>query len=243
MNLLRGLFKVLVIPLTAVLLLFLLFNYLIMPLITRQGNEFPLPAIVGLTQAEAEELFDELDLRLEITGREYSPDKPEGIILTQMPSAGLLVKGGRSVKVIISAGVRVAEVPDVFGLPLRQAELTLQKEGFQIGDLYWADADSLPQDVAVETIPTAGTILPLGSLVALAVNQGNRSGWVFMPALVGTPLDRARTILDSLQLAISKIAEVVDTSLLPNTVIEQLPPRNVQVRQGDSVWVKVSVTD
>ncbi|MFH2054932.1 MAG: PASTA domain-containing protein [bacterium] len=243
MDLLRGLFKIVVSPLAALSLLFLLFNYLIMPAITRHGSEFPLPSIVGMTQADAEELFAELDLRLEITGREYSPDKPEGVVLTQMPQAGLMVKGGRSIKVIISAGVQVAEVPDIFGLPLRQAELTLQKEGFLIGDLYWADADTLPQDVAVETIPAAGTLLPLGSRVALAVNQGSRTGWVFMPTLVGQPLDRVRALLDSLQLAVGEIVEVKDTSLLPNTVIEQLPPRNVQVRVGDSVWVKVSATD
>lgn len=243
MELLRGIFKIVIIPLAALLLLFLLFNYVIMPMITRHGSEFPLPNIIGMTQADVEEMFAELDLRLEITGREYSPEKPEGVILTQMPNAGLMVKGGRYVKVIISAGVQVAEVPDVFGLPLRQAELTLQKEGFLIGDLYWADADSLPQDVAVETIPAAGTLLPLNSRVALAVNQGNRTGWVFMPTLVGKPLDQVQKLLDSLQLAVGEVVEVKDTTLLPNTVVEQLPPRNVQVRVGDSVWVKVSATD
>jgi serine/threonine-protein kinase len=153
------------------------------------------------------------------------------------------VKRGRNIKVIISAGVQVAAVPDIFGLPLRQAELALQKAGFSIGDMYWADADSLPENVAIETVPAGGTLLPLGSTVSVTVNRGARTGWVFVPALIGQPFDRAKQLLDSLGLALGEVSYVRDTLLLPNTIVDQLPPRNVQIQEGDSVWVTVSATD
>lgn len=243
MNVLRSLTLYVIIPLLILWLLFLVGDLIVMPMITRQGEEFSLPNIVGLTQAEAEDSLAAHGLVLQISGREFSPNKPEGVILTQLPNAGMMVKEGRNIKVIISAGVRVAEVPDVFGMSIRQADLTLQKAGFVVGDMHWTDVDSLPENVAIETIPSSGTLLPLGSSVSLAINQGSRSDYVFVPTLVGKPLDRARAILDSLDLFISKVVMVRDTLLLPNTVIEQHPTHNTQVARGDSVWVSVSTTD
>ncbi len=243
MNIVRVSLIYLVIPIVVLWLLFILTDQVVMPLLTRHGNEFPLPYIVGKPQADAEELFLRQGLVLQIAGREYSPNKPEGVILTQLPQAGTMVKEGRNIKAIISAGVRVVTVPVVFGLPIRQANLALQKIGFVVGDMYWTDVDSLPENVAVETIPSAGTLLPLASTVSLAINQGSRRNHVFMPALVGKPLPRARGLLDSLGLYIAELAFARDTLLLPNTVVEQQPTRNTQIQRGDSIRLTVSMTE
>lgn len=243
MKTLRLLTFFVIIPLAIILIIFLVGDNIVMPLITRHGDELAVPNVVGKNQAEAEEMLAGQDLTLQIAGREFSPDKPEGVILTQVPPAGMMVKSGRGIKAIISAGVRIAEVPDVFGLPMRQADLTIQRAGFVIGDMYWTDVDSLPEEVAVETIPSKGTILPLGSRVSLAINQGTKELMVFMPGLGGVQLDRARVLLDSLDLPIADLHYVRDTLLLPNTVIEQRPARNTQIERGDSVWISVSTTD
>jgi beta-lactam-binding protein with PASTA domain len=237
------LLRFVLLPLLILWLLFMLVDNLIMPMISRSGSEFPLPKIVGRTETDAEELLRDIGLTLQITGREYSPEKPEGVVLTQIPPAGMMVKTGRTVKAIISAGVKVVKIPDVFGLPLRQADLTLQKAGFSISSMYWVHVDSLPEGVAVETIPSKGVVLPLGSQVALAVNQGAGSNWVFMPSLTGLPFKKVQSILDSLGLPIGEVIYVRDTLLLPNTVVEQRPTRNAQVMRGDSVHLTVTETD
>jgi len=153
------------------------------------------------------------------------------------------VKSGRSVKVVVSAGVKVSEVPDVVGLPLQQAIMTLQKAGFAVGDMYYASVDTMPENTAIETIPTRGTPLPLGSKVSLAVNQSGEGRTVFMPQLIGMPLERARAILDSLSLGIAEIAKVKDTLYLPHTVLDQTPTRNAPLVRGDSVRLTISETD
>jgi len=242
-NILKLIIKFFLIPILILWLLFLLGNYIVMPIITRHGDQFAVPDIVVMTQGEAEELFAKHDIHLQINGREYSPDKPEGVVLIQLPPAGMMIKKGRIVRIVISAGARVGEVPDVFGLPLRQADLAIQEAGFVISDMFWTQADSLPENVAIETIPAAGTVLPLGSSVALAVNQGNRKDYVFMPSLIHKPLPRARQILDSLGLFIDQITRVRDTLLLPNTVIEQTPLQHAQIPIGASVLLTVSETD
>ena len=239
----RPALKYVAIPAFVLWIIFLIFDMMIMPLATRQGQEFALPDVVGRTENEAQELLKKKELNLLVAGREYSAGKPEGIILSQLPVAGMPVKSGRSVKVVISAGVKITEVPDVSGLPIEQASITLQKAGFVVGDIFPTKVDSLPGNVAIETIPTKGTLLPLGSRVSIAVNQSGESQTVFMPHLVGLPLDRAREILDGLNLPIGDLTKVKDTLYLPNTVLEQIPVANTRLSRGDQVRLTISKTD
>ncbi len=239
----RGLFFYLAVPIVALLILFFIADDIVLPFFTRHGDEFPLPELVGKTEYEVQEIVDDYGLELEIAGREFSSEKPEGVILTQIPLAGTKVKSGRSIKVVVSDGLRTAEVPEVVGLPLAQANVALQKAGFTVGDIYWVRVDTLPEEIAIETIPSAGTILPLGSNVSLAVNQGTRRNVVSMPQLIGIPLERARQRLESLGLAVREVYQVVDTLYLPNTVLDQEPRRGTSLVKGDSVSLVVSRTD
>jgi eukaryotic-like serine/threonine-protein kinase len=239
----RPLLTYIIIPLAVLWILFLVVDLIVMPIFTRHGEEFPLPQVVGKSESEAQDILKQHDLSLQVAGREFSANRPEGVILSQLPEAGMPVKSGHSIKVVISAGVRISEVPDVVGLPLQQAILTLQKTGFAVGDIYYTRADTLPPDAVVETIPTRGTPLPLNSKVSLAVSQAGGGGTIPMPQLIGMPLERARAILDSLNLGISEITRVKDTLYLPQTVLDQIPTRNAPLMKGDMVRLTVSKTD
>lgn len=232
-----------IIPLVVLWILFLAVDLMIMPIFTRHGEEFPLPKVVGKSESEAQEILRQCDLSLQVAGREFSANRPDGVILTQLPEAGMPVKAGHSIKVVVSAGVRVSEVPDVVGLPSQQAILTLQKSGFVVGESYPTRADTLPPDVVVETIPTRGTLLPLNSKVSLVVSRTGEGGSIPMPHLIGMPLERARAILDSLNLGISEITRVKDTLYLPQTVLDQIPTPNAPLMKGDLVRLTVSKTD
>lgn len=232
-----------ILPPALLVALFTLFDSIIMPGITRHGNELVLPQITGKTEFEAETILASLGLKLEIAGREYSTDRPEGTILTQIPVAGTRVKSGRHVKVVVSAGLKVAEVPDVVGLPLSQANLALQKAGFVVGSLYWVRVDTLPKNVAIETIPSGGTILPVGSKVSLAISQGAEQNIVAVPQLIGIPFERARQRLESLGLVVGRIEYSSDPLYLPYTVLNQEPQSNTPLIRGDSVHLILSRTN
>ena len=62
------------IVLAALLILYFIMNNIVMPSITRHGDEFSLPSIVGMTVAEAEPILLEAELYLEVTSEEYHPD-------------------------------------------------------------------------------------------------------------------------------------------------------------------------
>ena len=87
----------LVIPAVCFIILVLLADRVAMPIVTRQGSEFPLPNFVNQRLLEAQISLSELDLRHEVSGDEFSPGVPAGVILQQFPKASTKVKGGRVV--------------------------------------------------------------------------------------------------------------------------------------------------
>jgi hypothetical protein len=114
------LIKYLVIPIIALIVVFLLVDRVVMPGITRHGSEFPLPSVVGLSFTEAMDTLDQYGVDIYIAGEESSPDIPDGTVMVQTPLPGSMVKTGRRVKVIISSGRELVEVPYMVGFSQRR---------------------------------------------------------------------------------------------------------------------------
>ena len=64
-----------------------------------------------------------------------------------------------------------------------------------------------------------------------------------VPQLVGMPLDRARALLEGLNLYVAEITHIKDTLYLPHTVLDQTPKSNAALMKGDSVRLSISETD
>jgi len=232
-----------VIPLVALLVFIWLFDNVIMLLITRHGTEFKLADITGYKFDDAEALLKSADLEIEVISEEYHADKDEGTVLSQYPPAGTKVKAGRIIKVVTSIGQKNVRVPPLAGFSVRQARLNIEGAGLVLGDIAWTFSDSLPEKVVVFSYPASGTEIPMGSPVNLMVNRGSLSGIVFMPKLVGRPLEEARAILDELDLRIGLVTHVRDENYLPETVLEQSVEEATELEVGEEIDLVVTTTE
>jgi len=232
-----------VVVLAVFFVLYILANSVIMPIVTRHGNEFSLPAIVGMTVAEAEPVLMEADLKLEVTSEEYHPDKPTGTILSQFPIGGTKVKAGRTIKVVTSLGQKAVEVPDLQGFSLRQARLNLEAAGFKLGDVEWTSTDSFPEKVVVFSYPKSGTKIPYGSQVDLLINQGPYQRTVFVPRLIGLSLEDAKARLEEKGLKVGLVSEIINENYLPETVLEQSEDAGMELLPGEEIDLVVSTTN
>jgi len=88
------------------------------------GREVRVPRLRGLTPTEAERLANSEGLVLSLESRFYSPDIPEGYIVSQSPAPDAKVRRGWKVRVAASLGAQRASVPNVVGESQRVAELT-----------------------------------------------------------------------------------------------------------------------
>ena len=77
------------------------------------GREVEIPKLVGLTPFEAERAAIAAGLQVTIERQFYSPDIPEGRVMTQMPPAGTKVRRGWMIRVAQSLGPQRVAIPDL----------------------------------------------------------------------------------------------------------------------------------
>ena len=216
--------------LAVLIVLFLLFDNIIMPMYTRHGSEFPLPDITNKSYDEALDIAELNHFDIVIQGKQSSPTIPEGTVLTQVPAGGTQIKNGRKVKVIISAGEEMAEVPDLSRYSIRQAELKLPEVGLKVKNYYWTETDTLANDVIAYTIPAAGSLVPQGSGIDLYINRGLDTDEGYIPRLLGKSLEDAQQLLDSLGFPEPRVEYVTNPLLLPKIVTYQNPLAGTKVK-------------
>ncbi len=230
-------------PLLVLYVIYFIINSLIMPAVTRHGDEFLLPGFLNQKLAEAEIKLDELKLEYAIASEEYSPGQEQGIILNQCPIEGTRVKKGRQIKFVISLGQKLVKIPNLAGLSVRQAILDLETAGMEPGEIAWAMSDTLPEKVVVFSYPAAGTEIPLGSPVNIMVNRGRASDFTFMPRLTGMSLEKAKKLLEEKYLKLGLVTHRADENYLPETVLEQSEAEGTELDNGTEIDLVVSSTD
>jgi hypothetical protein len=97
------------------------------------GAEVQVPALQGMTVADARSQTAGLGLNLDVDNRYYSGDVAAGHILTQSPAAGTVVRREWRVRVAESLGPQKVDVPDTVGKDERVAALTLRRVGLEVG--------------------------------------------------------------------------------------------------------------
>ncbi|MEY4230223.1 MAG: hypothetical protein RLZZ362_1072, partial [Actinomycetota bacterium] len=125
------------------------------------------PALAGLSVADATAQLAALDLVLVQVPDEFSPTVPAGGIARQDPAAGTGLAPGASVTVAVSKGPDVVTVPPLGGLTPDQAAQALAAAGFTVG-VVSGDPAGVNTGSSVNGVPLAGgEVFPRGTAVDL----------------------------------------------------------------------------
>jgi beta-lactam-binding protein with PASTA domain len=163
---------------------------------TRHGQSRPTPEIRGLSISEAEHVTGRNRMKLQVIDSVYTTIVPRGCIAEQMPLPGHRVKKGRTIKATINAfNPEMVAVPDLVGLPRRQALSLIETAGLQVGQLNYVP-DLTVDFVLRQTIHgrevSPGDSVQKGMVVDLVLGRGLSSQRTGLPMLTGTTLEQAR---------------------------------------------------
>jgi len=207
------------------------------------GREVAVPDLLGKTPVEARRVAEASGFQFEVERQYYSPQVPEGRILSQLPPAGTQIRRGWQIRVAQSLGPQRMEIPNVLGQSQRAAELNIRRRGLDVGavaeiQLSGAMAD---QVIAQDPAPSAGSIsVPKISLLA---SQPPPPATFVMPSFVGQTLGNVNGILKDAGLTVGTVAEVAppaDSAGEPPQVPAPQPsPDSVIVSQSPASGGKV----
>ena len=155
------------------------------------GQEVAVPPLVGLGPAEAERAISSLGLQMTVERQYYSPQIPEGRIMSQLPLPGTKVRRGWQVRVAQSLGPTRVAIPDVTGQSEHAAELNILRRGLEISSMAQVDEAGIPADQVLAQSPPANATQVLAPNISLLVTSPAQPQTFVMPNFVGQPLGSA----------------------------------------------------
>ncbi|RKN42282.1 Stk1 family PASTA domain-containing Ser/Thr kinase [Streptomyces hoynatensis] len=145
------------------------------------GQFLRTPGVYGLAQEEAEQELRDAGLKVRVA-EEFSDTVDPGHVISTDPERGARVRRNATVTITVSQGPRVAEVPNLRGIPLEEAEEQLAEAGLSAGEVDWEFSGEVPRGSVLRTDPEAGAERRPDSEVNLVVSKGRE---VRVPDVVG----------------------------------------------------------
>src|ERR1700735_2787693 len=133
------------------------------------GQEVSVPPLVGLAPAEAEKTTGGLGLQMTVERQYYSPQIPEGRIMSQLPLPGTKVRRGWQVRVAQSLGPTRVAIPDVTGESEHAAELNIRRRGLDVSSMAEVEAAGIPADQVLAQSPTANATQVVAPKISLLI--------------------------------------------------------------------------
>jgi beta-lactam-binding protein with PASTA domain len=162
------------------------------------GQEVVVPTLVGLSPTEAERAVSGPGLLVEIERQYYSPQIPEGRIMSQLPPPGTKVRRGWQVRVAQSLGPLRVVIPDVTGQSERAAELNIRRRGLELVSTAEVQIPGLPPDQVLAQSPAANASQVAAPKISLLLTAAADPEVFTMPSFLGQPLGSAsRTLQDA----------------------------------------------
>ena len=232
--------KVLSAILGAILLFFLVFGLSSLIFNAAFPKEVELPNFVNMTQEEAEQTAEELNLKLVVESEEYSPEVEAGKIISQDPTyqEDYMVKEKSEIKVIISKGTEKTTVPKVEGMTREEAEQALEEAKLK-AEVTEENDEEVEAGIVISQEVEPDTEVDAGTVIKIVVSKGSGIVKVKVPSLIGKIEQEAKDLLSAANLEVNVVTDE-DESKNDGVVLRQSQDAGTEVEEGTTITITVN---
>lgn len=187
------------------------------------GQEVAVPSLVGLSPAEAERAVAGLGLQVSIERQYYSPQIPEGRIMSQLPLPGTKVRRGWQVRAAQSLGPTRVTIPDVTGQSEHAAELNIRRRGLDVASMAQVQALDVPADQVLAQNPMANAMQVTEPKISLLVAEAAERQSFVMPSFVGQALGSVNRALQDAGFRLGNVTVAAPVDDAASSSIQELP--------------------
>ena len=195
---------------------------------------YKLPAIVGLSVAQADAKLHHDQFHIAVIGHQTSITAPAGQILTQAPHPGRKLKRGSNVVVVVSSGLPTVAIPSLTAVtgdcPAITALLAQSKFKTACTD---PNSTSVKKGTVISWTPQGSA--PYGSTITVTVSAGPPVETI--PSLAGQSCTGATTTLNAVGLAAVCTSEY--NASIPNGQVISWTPTGAAL-EGATVNIAIS---
>jgi eukaryotic-like serine/threonine-protein kinase len=226
-------------------LLFLLIVFLSTAVLSsrviQKGDIVSVPDVSGKTLAEAERDLAQKRLPLQEKGIEFNDRYERGKIISQDPPAGSKIRVNRPIRVVVSSGSELVEVPALVGRSLEAASKVLGEGGLQrglISQIHTA-RHAAGRIIAQEPAP-GGQKIKRTTPLNFLVSQGEIEPRYLMPDLIYKKAVPTMNILRELGFRVANVRYSFYPGREPGIIIGQFPPLGSAIAKRSLIALEVS---
>ncbi|HVW80096.1 MAG TPA: Stk1 family PASTA domain-containing Ser/Thr kinase [Mycobacteriales bacterium] len=203
--------------------------------VTGNGGDLNTPVVVGQSLADAQSTLAAQGLQVGTVSEVYSSAEPKGAVLSQDPPAGILLRKGAPVNLVVSEGIQYVQMPSgLVGLSQADATSALEAAHLKVGRVISMNS-AVPAGQVLSTDPAAGATIPAGSKVTLTVSNAH----VKVPDVTGQDQATAAALLQQAGFKVTVKPAAVYNPRKDGQVISQTPVGGTFAANGSTVTIYV----
>ncbi len=205
---------------------------------TKHNVAMRVPDLKGMTFSEAESMLEGRELRALVIDSVYSDELPKGSIVEQDPAAGIDVKPGRKIYLVLNASQpKMIDMPRLVDLSKRQAISVLEIIGLKVQELQYRPDPCV--DCVIAQLYKGTPIAPeqrirRGESITLVLGSGDRGERVPVPDLGGLTHAEVQMVLNMASLNLGVLVECEGCNTAADSTLarvrRQSPPANANDR-------------
>jgi beta-lactam-binding protein with PASTA domain len=209
--------------------------------IITKGEMVTVPDLTGKTMVEARSELTRKSLSLQEKGVEFNDRWERGKIIFQEPPAGSKIRTNKTVKIVLSGGSEMAEIPNLVGRSLEAAAKILAELGLEKGKISQIHTDKYAAGriIAQDPSPSPQKIKRLTPINFL-VSQGEIEQKYLMPDLIGKKAQATIARLGTLGFKVADVRYAFYPGLDAGIIIKQFPPHGYGIAKRNLITVEVS---
>jgi beta-lactam-binding protein with PASTA domain len=166
------------------LIALLIFDKALMPLVVGKHKSMEVvPNVVGMMPTEASQVLKKAGFQVSESSESRNSTLPKGMVMLQVPAAGLETKEGRVVQLVLSKGVQEVLLPQLKGSTLEQARTSLNQLGLRQITTVEIDDPSTAPGIVIETVPAGGVSVGTQTSIQLTISKANSTQGI--PSFIG----------------------------------------------------------
>lgn len=203
------------------------------------AEEVEVPYVSGNTQDEAWKILKDKGFTDYEVQMEYSDEYDNGEVIKTTPAAGETTTVDTKIVLVVSKGAEKAEVPNLVGKTVSEAQKALSDKGLTDGGSTEEYSNTVAEGKIISQNVKAGKKVDGGTSVSYVVSKGKKPAeTVAVPDLRGYSLADAISALSNRGLSYKEIA--ADSPSPSGTVVDMSPDIGSQVEVGSTITLYVS---
>lgn len=199
------------------------------------GSEVVVPNIVGKTTDDVKKEIEELGLKLEVKPPVES-DKPENTILETTPKAGMKVKKGTVINVVVSSGEVIIEMPDFRNFEKSSVQQFFDSNKLNDAKIVTEYSDTVPEGYVISQKPAAKTKISTNTEIEVVVSKGPQTIILDVPNVIDKTLSEAQEALKGFNVKV--VTEDTNDKSKDGIVLSQ-DNQGKKLQEGSTVTITV----